>query len=144
MSDTESGPNEGTETVSIESVEQAVESYRSQTKRREYELPDPDGDGVLELWFEYRMLSEAEREEMANKSTSFTPTRSGQDDEMDINAAEGRLYAIKTAVVDTNIEGFKATDRGVKQATTPDIREDLGDAIADFSEMPEREKRKFR
>jgi len=90
------------------------------------------------------MLSESEREEMANKGQSFKPTRNGQDDEMEINAAEARLYAIKTGVTDSNVEGFKATDRGVKKVTTPDIREDLGDAIADFSSMPEDERRSFR
>jgi len=136
-------PGNESGTVNVEQVSKAVESYSNQRKRRTYELPNPEGDEAIEIWFEYRMLSESEREEMANKGQSFKPTRSGQDDEMEINAADARLYAIKTGVTDTNVEGFKATDRGIKNVTTPDIREDLGDAIADFSEMPEGERVKF-
>lgn len=145
MSDTQERPNEGTDdSVSIDRVSKAVESYRSLRKTREYELPNPDGDDPLVIWFEYRMLSEAEREEMANKTASFSPTRTGQDDDVDMDISAGRLYAMKTAITDTNIEGFKATDRGIKEATTADIREDLGDAISDFSNMPEEERLKFR
>ena len=142
MSDTEDTPNKAS--VSIDTVTSAVEAYKNSRKERTYELPDPEGDGTITLWFEYRKLDEDEIQTMHDSATRTKPTRSGQSNEQEFDGSALMLETIKKGVTDTNIEGFTTSDRKIRQATTVEIRADLSKAINSFSEMEEETREKFR
>jgi hypothetical protein len=152
MSESTDTPNKGhveaesdaekPETISIDDAKQTTSDYRNQRKTRSYEVT-VNGEEVT-FWFEYRMLTEDEKNEIVDETITQKPTRNGQENQIDQDVSQTRVLFIKNGVTDTNIEGFTTNERTIKSAIPDPVREDLGDSIADFSEMPESERLSFR
>jgi len=151
MSESDATPNEGIDvdeqsgkpdTISIDDAKSTAKQYREQRKTRSYDVT-VEGQEVT-YWFEYRMLTEEEKNSISQETVTQQPTRNGQESGIEADAPHARILFIKNGVTDTNIEGFTNNERTIRSALPDPVREDLGDAIAEFSNMPESETLKFR
>jgi len=119
--------------------EQLLDRERSlRQQRKTFVIEYPDGATAS---FEYKMLSEAEMDQIEEAVTDVTPSRTG-DPEIEIDRQHFRTKLIMAATTDAP-EGFKITTRTVEQLSR-DTRESFADAVEDFASMDEVTRQKFR
>ena len=145
MSETETPANEPetTEEPSAETSDATWEEVVShdrelKSQRKTIEIAFPE-DPSRSVTFEYRMLSETERDEAEDAATNIDTSRNKTEITTDNGALRRTL--IKHGVTD-GPEGFKATERYIDQMPHW-VKEPLANAIENFTEMDEETREGF-
>ena len=126
------------ETLSWDDVKQRERAKRQATKYLILEYAD--GQAV----FEYQMVENVSQ--IARKHTTQKTTRSGSEPKIDMSEDQEWAFAAELfgeAIVDAP-DGFKATERELREGLTKPVVDDMVDAITDFASMDEETYIKFR
>lgn len=143
MTDADGGTDRGQEDadggqiLDFEGLKQREERKRQATK--EFIVEYEDGAQAV---FEYQMVDGVD--EIIKEHTVRRPTRSGQEDEREVE----NEYALARDVFAEGIvdapAGFKITQRALREDITDELMDDLFEAIVNFSTADEVTVRKFR
>jgi len=129
--------DETAETLDFEELKEREQRKREATKEFVLEY----GDGARAV-FEYQMIDGVD--EIIKEHTVRRPTRSGQEDEREVE----NEYALARDVFAEGIvdapAGFKITQRALREDITDELMDDLFEAIVNFSRAEEITVRKFR
>ena len=120
-------------------VKKRERQKRQATKR--FVLEYSDGSTAI---FEYGMVENISA--IARKYTRRKPTRSGQEPEFEMDEDDEWAFGaelIQEAVVSAP-DGFKATEREIREGFTKPVLDDFVDAITNFSQIDEETYIKFR
>ena len=127
------------EMLSWDEVKQRENAKRQATKFLKLKYP---GGGVAV--FEYQMLEDFGQ--IARKHMTERPTRSGAEPRREMTDDQEWAFAAEVlgeALVDAP-DGFRATEREIREGLTKPVVDEMVEAIADFSQMDEETFIKFR
>jgi hypothetical protein len=134
--------NAGSESLSFEEIQSLDKRLKAKRKTIEIAIPDPDNPetvaGVAE--FEYRMLSEDEKDEAEDAAVNIETKRNKEEISTDSGALRATL--IKHGVT-SGPEGFKLNNERYARELPSYLKEPLAEAIENFSEMPEEDRAGF-
>jgi len=140
MTDADSGAGDVGD--SVQEADFAALKEREQQKRQAMKEFVVEYDDGLRAVFEYQMVDNLQ--EIAEEHTIRKPTRSGQEDEYEVEDRYGFARDVfKAGLVDAP-DGFEITKQTLREDITDELMNDLVDAIRDFSTMDEVTVRKFR
>lgn len=134
-STTESGSEAG-ESIDFGELKAREAQRRQSTK--EFVIEYDDGATAV---FEYQMIDGLD--EIADKHTTTRPTRSGQEDDVEVDKYAFAREVLSKGLVDAP-DGFEATERALREDLTDELVDDLVEAVAEYSSMPESVVRQFR
>lgn len=126
-------------TASFDEGLQRANRELQKRKTRRYELPSEEGEEPIVWEFTIKKLTGEERDEVEDEAIEFTEKRNETNVEM--NTGRLKKEQIKRGVVD-GPEGFKLTDRHIEKLPY-EVRDDLADAIENFSTLDEEERIAF-
>jgi len=123
--------------ISFGELKQREQQKRQATKK--YIVEYDDGARAV---FEYQMVDGLS--DIADEHTVRKPTRSGQEDEREIDDRYAFARDVmKEGIVDAP-DGFEISRRALQEDITDELMDELVEAIAEFSQMGEVTTRKFR
>lgn len=139
----EADPDDGDDDgAGVQELDFGELKQREQAKRqatKEYIVEYEDGAVAR---FEYQMVDNLD--EIADEHTRRKPTRSGQEDSLEVTDK----YAFARDVLNAGLvdapDGFEITKRALQEDITDELMDDLVDAIAEFSSMDPVVRRQFR
>jgi len=132
-------PNAGAEGKELDFSELKRREQQKRQTTKTYILEYEDGARAV---FEYQMVDNLSA--IADEHTVTRRTRSGQDDEREID--DRYAFArdvLKASLVDAP-DGFELSRRALESDITDELMDDLVEAIAEFSSMDEVTRRQFR
>lgn len=140
---TDTTENDGErESLSFSEIQNLDNRLKAKRKTIKIAIPDPDDPkevaGVAE--FEYRMLTEDEKDEAEDAAVSISTERNKEEIKTDSGALRATL--IKYGVT-SGPEGFKLNNERYARQLPSYIKEPLADAIENFSSMPESDRAGF-
>jgi hypothetical protein len=138
MSNTESeGADDEVQELDFAALREREQAKREATKEFVVEYDD----GAVARW-KYRMVEDIEA--IADEHTRRKPTRSGQEDDVEVTDKYAfSRDVLKAGLVDAP-DGFEVTKRALQEDITDELMNDLVDAITEFSTMDEVTRRQFR
>jgi hypothetical protein len=121
--------------ITFKDLESAENERRSQRKKVHYELEEGD------LWFEIRMLTPEEFDEVEAAAVKVEEKRNKTQRSIDTTAFKNKL--IMEGVTDSSMPDWKNTDRHIS-GLPKDVRNDLADSVDEFQDLEEDTRRAFR
>lgn len=143
MTETTDAPNEEPETdaedeqqpITFDDLRRAENERRKQRKKVHYELPEG------EIWFEIRMLTPEEFDEVEASAVEISEKRNQTQRSINTTAFKNKL--IEKGVTDSSMPDWKNVERYIN-SLPKDVRNDLADSIDEFQELDEETRRAFR
>lgn len=139
MSDSKSPSDTDEPTATWEEVKRRENEKRQTTKKFVLEYGDD-----IEAIFEFQMVENIGS--IARKHTTKTQSRSGQEPEIRMTEDQEWAFAaelFQEAIVSAP-EGFKPTEREIREGLTKPVVDEMVEAIKDFATLDEETRIKFR
>lgn len=134
--------SEGAGSLSFDEIQQVDRRLKAQRKEIDIAIPNPENPeepaGVAE--FEYRMLTEDEKDEAEDAAINIDTSRNREEVTTDSGALRATLIMHG---VTSGPEGFKLNNERFARQLPSYIKEPLAEAIENFTEMPEEDRAGF-